>query len=252
MTFRTPTALFVAAVAALVASASAARGGQVWFTQGVSVPAAERLRLNFSNTCYTEHGEHFANEEAANFRWSFDGNWSAGLGVTFSQDHVVKGEPASAGADDENNGGEDEYDEKTDGGRHRWRFSKRPTENLAVVWRGSAGEWDFSVTSRFDFYFREGMRDWVQYRNIAGITAPAVTEKAWTPRPYAMQQVYFTGRDDYSGWGRFCQFRWFAGLRLRPSDTHSLSAAWQIRRIETLPDEWHSIRVVGLSANLIF
>lgn len=49
---------FVAAVAALVASASAARGEQVWFTQGVSVPAAERLRLNFSNTCYTEHGEH--------------------------------------------------------------------------------------------------------------------------------------------------------------------------------------------------
>lgn len=66
------------------------------------------------------------------------------------------------------------------------------------------------------------------------------------------QQVYFTGREGYSGWGRFCQFRWFAGLRLRPTETLSLSAAWQVRRIEATPDEWHSIRVVGLSANVIF
>ncbi len=243
---------FVAAVAALVASASAAQGGQVWFTQGVSVPAAERLRLNFSNTCYTEHGEHFANEEAANFRWSFGENWSAGLGMTVSQDHVVKGESPASGADDEENSGEGGREEETGPGRHHWRFSKRPTENLAVVWRGSAGEWDYSVTSRLDLYFREGMRDWVQYRNIAGITAPPVAGIPWSPRPYAMQQVYFTGREGYSGWGRFCQFRWFAGLRLRPTETLSLSAAWQYRRIETTPDEWLSIRVVGLAANLIF
>ena len=253
MTSRATSAqLFVAAVAALVASASATRAEQVWFTQGVSVSAAERLRLNFSNTCYTEHGEHFANEEAANFRWRFADGWSIGPGVTFSQDHVVKGKPPLSNADDEENGGEGEVEEEAGGGRHHWRFSKRPTENLAVVWLGSSGGWDFSVTSRFDFYFREGMRDWIQYRNIAGVTAPAVAGIPWSPRPYIAQQVYFTGRDGYSGWERFSQFRWFAGLRLRPSETLFLSAAWQYRQIETAPDDWLSVRVVGISANLVF
>ena len=223
---------------ALAVSAMTTRGEQVWFTQGVSVPVVEGLRSNFSNTCYTEHGKHFANEEALNFRWRFADSWSIGPGVTFSQDHVMT----------DASGGEEEMR----GGRHRWRCSKRPTENLSVVWTGGAGEFDFSLTSRFDFYFREGERDWVQYRNIASVTVPPVPGMPWTPRPYAMQQVYFTGREGYDGLGRFCQFRWFAGLRLRPTETLSLSAAWQYRQIETSPDEWHSFRVVGISAKLIF
>lgn len=232
--------------AALAAAAAAARAEQAWFSQIVSAEAAPKLRVTLSNTVYTEHGEHFANEEGANFRYSFAPGWSAGAGVCYGQDRVLRGADAD--------GADAPADAKTgpDGARHHWVFHHRPTEHVSVDWRGSFGGWDLADANRFDLYFRKGERDWPLYRNIASLFAPAVQSLPWEPRPYLTQQIYFTGREGLSGPDRFCQFRWGAGLRVRPAENLFVSAYWQYRDIESDDGRWNSFRVAGLSTSLTF
>ena len=249
--------LFVSAVKTIAAVAAMAsislHAEQVWLSQGVSAPATDALRVGFSNTLYTEHGEHFANEEAVTLRYRVAERWQVGCGITFSQDRIeTGGRPAMPDEEARGDEADSPLDDIDGPVRHRWKFSKRPTEHAVLVWDGGLGDWDFSMTHRLDFYFREGTRDWIVYRNISSATAPALPRLPWTPRPYVAQQIYFTGRDNYSGWERFSQFRWFAGLRLRPCDRLSLSAYWQYRDIETAPGDWSQFRVAGLSANLSF
>lgn len=198
-------------------------GEQLWLGQSVSVPAAENLRLTFSNTIYTEHEKHFANEEAVSFRYSFSQCWSAGGGITWGQDKVEK----------------------------HWVESGRPTEHVSLDWLGCYGDWAFFNAQRFDLYFREGERDWLLYRNIGSVTAPPVVRIPWTPRPYLTQQIYFSGRECFTGTDRFNQFRWGCGVRLNPCDGFYLSLYWQYRDIERSDGEWDQFRVAGISAALV-
>ncbi len=207
----------------------AAHAEQLWLTQGVSARATDTVRLSFYNTVYMEHGEVFANEEAPTFRWTFATNWSVGCGITFYQSHREK-----------------------EDGHHYWDFSSRPSENVALEWTGKCGNWTFFDSNRIYMYFRKGERDWVVYRNIFTVTAPAIPSAPWKPRPYLTQQIYFTGREGYGGLDRFSQFRTTAGLRLRPFECLTLSAYWQYRDIESKNGDWNQVRIVGLSATLLF
>lgn len=224
------------ALAAAIAAVSA-RAEQLWLSQSVSLPATEAMRLAFSNTTYTEHEEHFANEEAASFRYALAPCWSAGGGITFGQDRVERIAEESGDR------------EKT---RKRWVWSSRPSENVSLDWCGTYGGWTIFDAQRFDLYFRKGERDWPLYRNIGSVTAPPVPGLPWKPRPYVTQQIYFTAREGYGGLDRFCQFRWGVGVRTAPIENLSLSAYWQYRDIEEKAGEWVSYRVVGLSAALSF
>ena len=226
---------FLALAAAL--AAFCARGEQLWLSQSVSLPATEALRLSFSNTVYMEHGEHFANEEAAGFRHALAPGWSAGGGITFGQDRVER-------ITEESGDGEKR--------RKRWVWSKRPSENLALDWCGTYGGWTVFDGQRFDLYFRRGERDWPLYRNIGSVTAPPVPGLPWNPRPYVTQQIYFTAREGYAGLDRFCQFRWGAGVRTAPLENLAVSVYWQYRDIEDKTGEWVSYRVAGVSAALAF
>ena len=159
--------------------ATAASAEQVWLGRSVSVQATKSLKLSLSNTTYIEHEKHFANEEAANFRWTFAPGWAVGAGITFGQDRI----------------------------EHHWDWSNRPTEHVAVDWRGEFGGWSLFDSNRFDLKFREGERDWVVYRQIATVTAPPVPRVPWTPRPYLSQQIYVSSRECFSGHDRFIQDR---------------------------------------------
>lgn len=206
-----------------------AHAEQVWLTQGVSAHATESLKFSLYNTVYMEHGEQFSNEESPSFRWSFATNWSVGAGMSFSQNR-----------------------REMEGGRHRWDCSNRPSENIALEWTGKCGGWSFFDSNRVYMYFRKGERDWAVYRNIFTVTAPALSDASCNPRPYLTQQIYFTGREGYDGFDRFSQFRTTAGLRLRPLKYLSLAAYWQYRDIESKTGDWTQVRIVGLSALVLF
>lgn len=195
---------------------------QAWFGQAVAVRPAEGLRLNFSNTTYTEHEKHFANEEAASFRQTLTEGWSAGAGITWGQD-------------------------KIDG---TWHGSGRPTEHVSFDWTGAFGGWTVFDAQRFDLKFREGERDWVVYRNIGSVTAPPLPDLPWSPRPYATEQFYVSSRECYAGHDRFCQLRLGGGVRLHPDERLSLSVYWQYRDIERPDGSWDQFRVAGISALL--
>ena len=213
------------------------RAEQLWLTQGALVKATDSLRLSLYNTIYMEHGEQFSNEVSPGFRWSFATNWSAGAGMTFAQNRRSR-------------------EEVTDNGEtivhHHWAMGPRPSENFALEWTGKYGDWNFFDSNRIYMYFRKEERDWVVYRNIFSVTAPAIPHAPSNPRPYLTQYIYFTGRDGYDGLDRFYQFRTSAGLRLRPLERLSLSAYWQYRDIERKTGDWYQVRVVGLSATLLF
>ena len=223
----------------LHAAPSRASTDQVWYGQSISLPASETLRLRFSNTDYVEGGKHFANEEAASFRWNFSPSWDAGAGVTFSQTLIDDG----VVPDDEGS---------SSSGRRHWDVSDRPSEHFAVDWRSDFGRWTLADTSRFDLKFRKGERDWTVYRQIATVTAPALPHLPWMPRPYLSQQIYVSGRQCFTGLDRFSQFRWTLGLRMAPSDMLRLSVYCQYRDIERPNGQWDSFRIVGLTANLVF
>ena len=136
--------------------------------------------------------------------------------------------------------------------RHHWALGPRPSENVALEWTGACGGWNFFDSNRIYMYFRKNERDWVVYRNIFTVTAPAIPGAPCKPRPYLTQQIYFTGREGYDGLDRFCQFRTTAGLRLRPFDCLFLAAYWQYRDIERKTGDWYQVRVAGLSATVLF
>ncbi|MBR0056765.1 MAG: hypothetical protein IJP66_05495 [Kiritimatiellae bacterium] len=232
-------AFSLAALAAIVFMPSAAlcTAKQVWFSQGATIHASERLRFGLSNTIYVEHGEHFCDEEAGYFRWTFLDRWAAGAGASCSQDRVER---------------ESVNEDGLPVVRHHWDWSGRPTEHLALDWSASAGDWRFLDSNRIYLYFRENERDWAVYRNIATVTAPPVPRLPWTPRPYFTQFIYFTGRDGYDGSDRFCEFRWISGMSVRPLERLSLAAYWQYRDIETTPGEWTQVHIAGFSAHLLF
>ena len=221
--------IIFAAIFAVALSAFTVRAEQVWLTQGVSAQATDTLRTSFSNTHYMEHGDPFYNEISSSIRWSFATNWSAGCGMTFSQSR-----------------------RKEEDGRHHWDFSNRPSEHVSLGWSGKCGSWNFIDSNRVYLYFRKDERDWAVYRNIFTLTAPAIPHTPWKLRPYLTQQVYFTGRRGYDGLDRFSQFRTTAGLRMRPLDSLSLSAYWQYRDIESKTGDWNQVRIVGLSATVLF
>lgn len=206
-----------------------AHAEKLWLTQGVSARATESLRCSFFNTLYIEHDGPYYNEESASFRWTFATNWSVGAGITFAQSHLEK---------------EDGHD--------YWDFSKRPSKNIALDWTGKCGGWNFFDSNRVYTYFRKGERDWLVYRNLFTITAPAIPGAPWKSRPYLTQQAYFTGRESYNGLDRFSQFHTTVGLRLRPLECLSLAAYWQYRDIERKTGDWYQVRVAGLSATLLF
>ena len=210
---------------------------QFWLTQGALFNATDSLRLSLYNTVYMEHGEQFSNEVAPGFRWQFAKNWSAGAGMTFTQNRRKS-------------------EEVTDDGEtvihHHWAMGSRPSENVALDWTGKCGNWNFFDSNRIYMYFRKDERDWAVYRNIFTVTAPAIPSAPCNPRPYLMQQVYFTGRDGYDGLDRFSQFRTTAGLRLRPLECLSLAAYWQYRDIEQKTGDWYQVRIVGVSATMMF
>ena len=214
-----------------------ARAEQLWLTQGALVKATDSLRLSLYNTIYMEHGEQFSNEVSPGFRWAFATNWSVGAGMTFAQNRRSR-------------------EEVTDDGEtvihHHWAMGPRPSENIALEWTGRYGGWNFFDSNRIYMYFRKEERDWVVYRNIFSVTAPAIPNAPCNPRPYLTQHIYFTGRDGYDGLDRFSQFRTTAGLRLRPFDCLILAAYWQYRDIERKTGEWYQARVAGLSATLLF
>lgn len=195
---------------------------QLWLSQNLIAHAADDLTLGFFNTVYTEHGKHFANEEAMNFRYSFAPDWSAGAGITWGQDKLEK----------------------------HWVRSGRPTENVSLDWCHDFGGWTVFNAQRFDLYFREKERDWPLYRNIGSVTAPPLPRLPWSPRPYVTQQIYFSGRECFTGMDRFCQFRWGAGMRMNPCGPFFLSVYWQYRDIERPDGEWDQFRVAGISATL--
>ena len=210
---------------------------QVWLTQGALFHATDSLRLSLYNTVYMEHGEQFSNEISPGFRWTFATNWSAGAGMTFAQNRRSR-------------------EEVTDDGEiivhHHWAMGPRPSENIALDWSRGIGGWNFFDSNRIYMYFRKNERDWVVYRNIFTVTAPAIPGAPCKPRPYLTQQIYFTGREGYDGLDRFCQFRTTAGLRLRPFDCLFLAAYWQYRDIERKTGDWYQVRVAGLSATVLF
>lgn len=232
--------LFTHALCAIcisILSSSPAHAEQIWLTQGVSAHATDSLRLSLYNTIYMEHGEQFSNEVSPSFRWTFAANWSVGAGMTFAQSRRTS-------------------KIVTDDGEaiihHHWAMGPRPSENVALEWTGRYGGWNFFDSNRIYMYFRKEERDWIVYRNIFTVTAPAIPSAPCNPRPYLTQQVYFTGRDGYTGLDRFSQFRTTAGLRLRPLECLSLAAYWQYRDIERKTGEWYQVRVAGLSATLLF
>lgn len=229
--------VFATAFAFACLAAPIAGAEQVWLGQSVSLPATENVRLTFSNTTYTEHGDHFANEEAASFRWRFAPNWSAGAGITFGQDRVDRVAEADGDAD---------------GGGKRWVWSSRPTEHVSLDWSGTYGGWTFFNAQHLDLYFRKDERDWPLYRNIGSLTAPPVPGLPWRPRPYLTEQIYFSGRECFTGFDRFNQVRLGAGVRLHPCENLMLSAYWQYRDIEQLDGAWEQFRVAGISAALVF
>lgn len=233
----------------MLALAAPCAAEQIWLSQGVSAQATDSLRFTFSNTAYIEHREHFSNEEAGSFRWTFAEHWAAGAGASISQDHVETG---TANLEEAPSDDEDDSSAIPSGGHRRWDCSGRPTEHVALDWFHEVGGWHFLNSNRLYFYFREGERDWAVYRNIATVTAPAIPNIPWSPRLYLTQFIYVTDRDGYSGLDRINQFRWVAGLRVLPCEHFALTAYWQFRDIETSPDEWIRIRIVGLSANLLF
>ena len=197
---------------------------QLWLSQSVSFPVADSLRLYFSNTDYTEHARHYANEEAVGARWAFSTLWSLSSGITWSQGKT----------------------EKT------WHKSARPTENVSLNLKVDSDGWTFYDANRFDLKFREGERDWVVYRNIGSVTAPPLPRLPWSPRPYLTQQIYLSSRECFTGLDRFCQFRWGSGIRLSPMEKLTLYAYWQYRDIEKTDGDWYQQRLVGLSASLAF
>jgi hypothetical protein len=214
-----------------------AHAEQLWLTQGALFHATDTLRLSLYNTIYMEHGEQFSNEVSPGFRWLFATNWSVGAGITFAQNRKS-------------------CEEVTDDGEtiihHHWAMGPRPSENIALEWTGKCGGWNFFDSNRIYMYFRKGEHDWVVYRNIFTVTAPAIPSVPWKSRPYLTQQIYFTGREGYGGLDRFSQFRTTAGLRMRPLEWLSLAAYWQYRDIERKTGEWYQSRVAGLSATLLF
>ncbi len=197
---------------------------QLWLTQSVSYSVTNTFRVNFSNTAYTEHERHFSNEEAVSFRCPVATGWSAGGGITWSQDKA----------------------EKT------WRKSGRPTENVSIDYFTLRGGWSLYDANRLDLKFREGERDWVVYRNIGSLTAPPVLRRPWSPRPYLTEQFYFSARECFTGLDRFCQFRFGGGVRLNPAERFFLSVYWQYRDIERVDGDWFQQRVAGVSASLVF
>ncbi len=221
--------LIPVAICAVAFPAFRLRAEQVWLTQGVSAHATDSLQASFFNTIYMEHGEPFYNEVSTSVRWTFATNWSVGCGMTFPQSR-----------------------QEDEDGRHHWDLSNRPSENVALDWTKRYGSWNFFDSNRVYLYFRKDERDWAVYRNIFTITAPAIPGAPWNSRPYLTQQVYFTGRRGYDGLDRFSQFRTTAGLRLRPLEFLSLSAYWQYRDIESKNGNWNQVRIVGLSATLLF
>ena len=227
--------------ALLAVAAAAAKGEQLWLSQGASVHATDALRFTLSNTMYTEHGEHFANEIAPSFRFRFSPNWSAGGGMTFAQNRVEREVPVDGAGED-----------AAPIVRHHWDWSGRPSEHVALDWSAKAGGWSVLDSNRVYLYFREGERDWAVYRNIFTVTAPPLPGIPWTPRPYFTQQLYFSGRHCYAGLDRFSQFRTIVGLRARPLDHLQLSGYWQFRDIENTSRHWNQVRIVGFSANLLF
>lgn len=202
---------------------------QLWLTQGVSAHATESLRLSFFNTVYLEHGKQFSNEESLSFRLALTTNWSAGAGMSLSQNRRTR-----------------------EDGRHHWDCSNRPSENIVVDWAGRRGDWNFFDSHGVTLYFRKGERDWGIYRNIFTVTAPAIPRAPCNPRPYLTQHIYFTGRDGYDGLDRFYQFRTTAGLRLRPLDHLSLAAYWQYRDIQSRTGDRNQDYIAGLSATVLF
>ena len=227
-----PCAICVATFVSLPAFAE-----QIWLTQGALFHATDTLRLSLYNTIYLEHGEQFYNEVSPAFRWAFAPNWSAGAGMTFPQSRRTS-------------------EVVTDDGEtvihHHWAMGPRPSENVALEWTGKYGGWNFFDANSIYMYFRKDERDWIVYRNLFTVTAPAIPAVPCKPRPYLTQYVYFTGRDGYDGLDRFYQFRTTAGLRLRPLEILSLSAYWQYRDIERKTGDWYQVRAVGLSATLLF
>ncbi len=206
-----------------------ARAEKVWLTQGVSARATESFRCSFFNTLYLQHDGAYYNEDSSSFRWTFATNWAVGAGITFAQSHR----------------------ENEDGHRY-WDVSNRPSENIAFDWTGKYGDWNFFDSNRVYTYFRKGERDWLVYRNLFTVTAPAIPDAPWKSRPYLTQQAYFTGRESYNGLDRFSQFHTTLGLRLRPLECLSLAAYWQYRDIERKTGDWYQVRVVGLSATVLF
>lgn len=209
------------AVLAICATASAE---QLWLSQSLSFHPVESLRLNFSNTTYTEHEKHFANEEAISFRQTISRCWSAGAGITWGQDKIEK----------------------------HWEQSDRPTEHVSFDWLRAFGDWTVFDAQRFDLKFREGERDWVIYRNIGTLFVPAAANLTWSPQPYLTQQIYFSTRKCFTGMDRFSQFRWGPGVRLNPAEHFFLMVYWQYRDIEQPDGDWVQFRVAGLSATLAF
>lgn len=236
--------LLVALVLALPCAAE-----QLWLTQGVGVQTSDAVRFAFSNTVYVEHGHAFSDEEAGSFRWAFAEHWAVGGGASVSQNRV---ETRGADPEESASGGEDGSFGTESGGHRHWDCGGRPTEHLALDWSREAGGWNFLDSNRLYFHFRPGERDWIVYRNIATVTAPPVPDIPWKPRPYLTQFVYVTDRDGYGGADRFSEFRWVAGLSARPAEHLSLAAYWQYRDIESPPGDWTSIRIAGLSAQLLF
>lgn len=225
-------------------SASTALPEQLWLSQGATGQVSESLRLGLHNTSYFEHEEHICNEEAATLRLAMTDRWGATATITFSQDRVEE----EIGAE----GGEDNGDGLARRLRKTWDFGTRPTESISFDWNRGLGGWCVMDVNRFDFKFREGERDWAVYRNISTLTAPPLPGFPWSPRPYAKQQIYFTGRQGWNGLHRFCEFRWVVGLAVRPVECLGLSCYWQYRTRETLPHEWEQFRIVGIGTSLTF
>ena len=204
---------------------------QVWLTQGVSACASDSLRLGFYNSLYTEHARHNANEDGGWLNWKFSGNWSLGAGITHLQY---------------------KYEDEESGLRH-WKLSSRPYERASLNWRASsAGGFDFLDSNVVEFFFRKDTPDWMVYKNLFTVTAPAVPGVPWKPRPYGTQCIYVSGEDKFDGMEHFSQFHYIAGLSLRPADCLLMTLWWQYRRIETNPDEWTNLRIIGLSTTLLF
>ncbi len=204
--------------------APAALAEQVWYGQSAAVQATDALRLLFSNTTYTEHGDHFANEEAVSFRHRVSEHWLVGAGITWGQNKIGK----------------------------TWHHADRPTEHVSFDGIWTLGGWTVFDAQHFNLYFREGERDWVLYRNIGSLTAPPVPEVPWMPRPYLSEQIYLASRECFTGFDRFCQLRLGGGVRLQPAENLTMFVYWQYRDIERPDGEWKQFRIAGMSLALAF